>query len=173
VIGLPNPRSVATVGLALSVCGCAGAADSAPPSASPAVTLDTSVATTSASPTVPPESDAPATFRNPVIDRDFADPHVVRFGDRFYAYATEPEENPILFTPFDPPAAGSIKAAGPGGQSIVEDHDGDLWMAYHAWDSGLVGYEMGGTRRMWIDELVWEEDRPVVKGPDAGPQARP
>ena len=38
------------------------------------------------SPEVP---EAPAgTFTNPVLDADFADPHVVRDGDAFYAYAT-------------------------------------------------------------------------------------
>ena len=35
------------------------------------------------------DESAPAgTFTNPVLDTDFADPHVVQDGDRFYAYAT-------------------------------------------------------------------------------------
>lgn len=56
---------------------------------------------------------------------------------------------------------------GPGGQDIVADDDGDLWMVYHAWDPSL------SYRHMNIDELVWEGDRPVVKGPDRLPQPRP
>lgn len=37
----------------------------------------------------PDTAGAPAgTFTNPVLDRDFADPHVVQDGDAFYAYAT-------------------------------------------------------------------------------------
>jgi hypothetical protein len=44
---------------------------------------------------------------------------------------------------------------------------------YHAWDSGLIGDSIGGRRSMWIDELVFEDGRPVVKGPDVGPQPMP
>jgi len=75
------------------------------------------------------------------------------------------EENPILAS------AGS--AAGPGHQSIVADDDGELWMAYHAWDSKLVGDFVGGRRALWLDELVFEDGRPVVKGPDEVPQPIP
>ena len=82
------------------------------------------------------------------------------------------DENPILTTqvPFGSPAGDP---AGPGHQSIVTDTDGDLWMAYHAWDSGLIGDGVGGRRAMWIDELVFEDGRAVVKGPDPDPQPRP
>ena len=85
---------------------------------------------------------------------------------------TDAPENPILATevPFGSPPGDP---AGPGHQSIVADDDGDLWMAYHAWDSGLIGDRLGGRRAMWIDELVFEDGRAVVKGPDADPQLRP
>ena len=73
-------------------------------------------------------------------------------------------ENPILRT--RPPAAG------PGHQSIVADDDGDLWMTYHAWDYSFIGYPQG-RRAMWIDELVFEDGKARVLGPDAGPQAVP
>ena len=85
---------------------------------------------------------------------------------------TDAEENPILATqvPFGSPAGDP---AGPGHQSIFADADGDLWMAYHAWDSGRIGDSNGGRRAMWIDELVFEDGRAVVRGPDADPQPRP
>jgi beta-xylosidase len=73
-------------------------------------------------------------------------------------------ENPILRT--KPPAAG------PGHQSIVADDDGDLWMTYHAWDYSFIGYPQG-RRAMWIDELVFEDGKARVLGPDAGPQPVP
>jgi beta-xylosidase len=74
-------------------------------------------------------------------------------------------DNPILVT--------KAPAAGPGHQSIVADKDGDLWMVYHAWDVQRIGEEQGGQRRMWLDELVFEDGKPVVLGPDAGPQPIP
>lgn len=85
---------------------------------------------------------------------------------------TDATENPILATevPFGSPPGDP---AGPGHQSIVADDDGDLWLVYHAWDSGLIGDSIGGRRAMWIDELVFEDGRPVIKGPDADPQPRP
>jgi beta-xylosidase len=105
------------------------------------------------------------------------------YNSRDYAvgYATSPTlmgpyqdapENPILATevPFGSPAGSP---AGPGHQSIVLDDDGDPWLVYHAWDSGLIGDQLGGRRAMWIDELVFEDGRAVVQGPDADPQPRP
>ncbi len=79
---------------------------------------------------------------------------------------TDAEENPILKTVRN-------VVAGPGHQSIVTDRDGDLWMTYHAWDVKHIGYQNGGRRAMWIDELVFEGDRAVVRGPDVGPQPIP
>jgi beta-xylosidase len=85
---------------------------------------------------------------------------------------TKAAENPILATEA-PVGATPGEAAGPGHQSIIEDDDGDLWMAYHAWDVARVGNELGGTRSMWIDELVIEGGKAAVEGPDAGPQPVP
>lgn len=81
-------------------------------------------------------------------------------------YADAPE-NPILTT--QRPAT----AVGPGHQSIFAADDEDLWMAYHAWDVSGIGYELGGRRALWIDELVFEGGKPDVLGPDAGPQPVP
>jgi len=46
-------------------------------------------------------------------------------------------------------------------------------MAYHAWDEAAVGYANFGQRSMWIDPLVFEGGKPVVKGPDDDPQPVP
>jgi beta-xylosidase len=75
------------------------------------------------------------------------------------------EENPILET------AG--EAAGPGHQTIVEDDDGELWMAYHAWDPDRVGDSVGGRRALWLDRLTFEDGKPVVHGPTTDPQPAP
>ncbi len=74
-------------------------------------------------------------------------------------------DNPILVS--------KDSAAGPGHQSIVADKDGDLWMAYHAWDVKRIGEGAGGQRKMWLDPLVFEGDKPVVQGPTEGPQPIP
>jgi beta-xylosidase len=58
-------------------------------------------------------------------------------------------------------------ALGPGGQDVVLDKDGETWLVYHSWDPTAT------YRRMMIDELVWQGDTPVVKGPDKGPQPKP
>ena len=69
------------------------------------------------------------------------------------------EENPILST--------EGTAIGPGHQTIIEDRDGDLWLVYHAWEFTLR------ERKVWIDELRFEDGKPVVDGPDADPQPAP
>jgi beta-xylosidase len=87
---------------------------------------------------------------------------------------TDAEENPILHATFeDLRADDTLGAAGPGHQSIVEDAEGDLWLAYHAWSPEAIGYERGGDRSMWLDELRFEDARLVVDGPDVGPQTAP
>lgn len=58
-------------------------------------------------------------------------------------------------------------AIGPGGQDVVLDKDGEPWMLYHSWDPTVT------YRRVMIDELAWEGDTPVVRGPDRQPQPIP
>lgn len=49
---------------------------------------------------------------------------------------------------------------GPGHNSFTVSPDGSqTWIVYHAWDVGMSG------RRMCIDPLVWEGDRPTTPGP--------
>jgi beta-xylosidase len=80
---------------------------------------------------------------------------------------TKAPENPILATSDD------ASAAGPGHQSIIEGPGGGLWLAYHAWDKEAIGYEVGGIRTMWLDELFLEDGTARVEGPDDGPQPAP
>ncbi|MFN2483569.1 MAG: glycoside hydrolase family 43 protein [Candidatus Limnocylindria bacterium] len=82
---------------------------------------------------------------------------------------TDAEENPILATP-DEPAADN--ALGPGGQSVVVDPDGELWMLYHSWNFDPETIALEG-RAVWMDELAFEDGKPVVLGPDSGPQPVP
>jgi beta-xylosidase len=80
-------------------------------------------------------------------------------------------ENPIVSSAWDPSVTS--RARGPGHQSIVEDDDGELWMAFHAWDQDAVGYSNGGMRAMWIDKLTFDGAKPVVDGPTDAPPPIP
>jgi beta-xylosidase len=44
-------------------------------------------------------------------------------------------------------------AAGPGGQELFTDANGDLRVAYHAWTPGRVGYGDGGARTLRIGRV--------------------
>ncbi|NES30599.1 family 43 glycosylhydrolase [Micromonospora terminaliae] len=72
-------------------------------------------------------------------------------------------ENPLL--------KSNAVASGPGHASMVEK-DGRTWLLYHAWRPGQEGSTDPG-RQVWLDEVVWTDGRPVVKGPTAEPQPRP
>ncbi|MFL5651149.1 MAG: glycoside hydrolase family 43 protein [Chloroflexota bacterium] len=80
-------------------------------------------------------------------------------------------ENPILKSPAEGPNAA--RARGPGHQSIVKDDDGELWLAYHAWDEDAVGYGNFGRRAVWIDRLTLEGGKATVAGPTGDPQPVP
>lgn len=62
---------------------------------------------------------------------------------------------------------GKPPVIGPGGEDIVVAKDGTTWMLYHSWDP-TVSY-----REMNIDQLTWEGDKPVLKGPTVTPQSLP
>jgi beta-xylosidase len=98
------------------------------------------------------------------------------YGSTDYAvgYATARRVlGPYRDGPGNPVLRSRGRAAGPGGQAVVRDADGDLWLAYHAWDSAAVGDEVGGQRSMWLDRLTFEGGRPKVDGPTDGPQEAP
>ena len=57
---------------------------------------------------------------------------------------------------------------GPGHNSFTTSPDGSqTWIVYHAWDTAQT------ARRMCIDRLEWEGERPVTAGPSSGPQEAP
>lgn len=63
--------------------------------------------------------------------------------------------NPILAS------AGPV--SGPGHASMVEQ-DGRTWLLYHAWPPGAEGSVTPG-RQLWLSEVTWDGDRPVVHAP--------
>ncbi len=63
--------------------------------------------------------------------------------------------------------ANSGAAYGPGGQAITVGPHGKTWMVYHSWDPSR------SRRWMQIDELDWEDDVPVVRGPSRSPEPIP
>ena len=73
-------------------------------------------------------------------------------------YSKSPQ--PILETAVD-------RVYGPGHQSLIEGHNGEWWMAYHAWNSeGQPHYGQNPAgRSLRIDRLVWNGDSPTVEGP--------
>jgi beta-xylosidase len=55
-------------------------------------------------------------------------------------------------------------ARGPGGESFFVDLEGHIRMAYHAWGKTL-GYNNGGIRSMWIEQIAILGDAPAIIGP--------
>jgi beta-xylosidase len=78
---------------------------------------------------------------------------------------TDAAENPILAT--------KGRAAGPGGQTVVEGRDGRAWMLYHAWDIDAIGDQAGGERSLWLDRLEFVDGKAVVHGPTDTAQPEP
>jgi beta-xylosidase len=71
----------------------------------------------------------------------------------------------------DPILSTTDDAAGPGHNMVLEK-DGRYWFVYHAWDPGGVGVDPPG-RTMWLSELTWEGDKPVVQPPARQMPGRP
>jgi hypothetical protein len=47
---------------------------------------------------------------------------------------------------------------------MVLQKDGRYWFVYHAWDPASVGTDPTG-RTMWLSELTWTGDTPVIQPP--------
>ena len=88
-------------------------------------------------------------------------------------YATAPALlGPWAKSPDNPVLSSAGRAAGPGGQAVVKVR-GDWWLAYHAWDSELVGDANGGQRSLWLDRLELTAGKLTVTGPTDQPQGAP
>jgi beta-xylosidase len=116
-----------------------------------------------------------AAWEAPVIEA----PALIRVADRYYlfygggwweseqasvGYATaEAPLGPyVKATRNQPWVASRPKATGPGGAEFFTDADGQVWMAYHAWEPGRVGYAVGGARSLWIDRVGFTEGGPIL-----------
>jgi hypothetical protein len=55
---------------------------------------------------------------------------------------------------------------GPSGPTVFTDTSGNFQLAYHAWTGG-PGYQNGGVRSLWIDEVSFGGGRLFLGGPPA------
>jgi GH43 family beta-xylosidase len=53
--------------------------------------------------------------------------------------------------------ASGDEYSGPGGQEFFTDRAGQLWMAFHAWLPGEVGYDKGGQRRLFLERIEFDD----------------
>ncbi|SBT48190.1 glycoside hydrolase family 43 protein [Micromonospora auratinigra] len=87
-----------------------------------------------------------------------------------YAVCESPT-GPCVKAPENPILKSNRAASGPGHASLVEK-DGRTWLLYHAWPPGQEGSTDPG-RQVWLDELLWTDGKPTLKGPTPTPQPRP
>jgi beta-xylosidase len=69
--------------------------------------------------------------------------------------------------PAGPWLATQGNVIGPGGESFTTGPDGNTWMFYHSWENHLA------YRSMSVDQLIWNGDVPVLRGPSRVAQAAP
>ncbi len=77
-----------------------------------------------------------------------------------YARGRSPRGPFTKVTTDRPWLASRPHAAGPGGQCMIDDTDGTTYLAYHAWDPDVIGYDVGGARKLHIDRLTISPDGP-------------
>lgn len=56
--------------------------------------------------------------------------------------------------------------SGPGGQEFYTDRAGRLWMTFHGWLPGEVGYAGGGSRRLFVEEVTFDRQGDPQLAPD-------
>jgi len=78
------------------------------------------------------------------------------------------EENPILSSSME----SRPLVVGPGHQTIVLDDAGETWLVYHVWQV-TNGGALTTTRQVWMDRLIWDDNRPIVQGPTRDAQPGP
>ena len=79
-----------------------------------------------------------------------------------YATASKPLGPYVKATRRRPWLTSRPGAAGPGGPQLFTDADGQMWIAYHAWEPDRVGYGEGGVRSLWLDRIGFSAQRPVL-----------
>jgi beta-xylosidase len=63
----------------------------------------------------------------------------------------------------DRPLLASAGAeAGTGGATVLTGPAGDVWLAYHAWTPGAIGYDHGGARSVRFASITWNGDQVAV-----------
>jgi beta-xylosidase len=67
---------------------------------------------------------------------------------------TKPESGPWL--------GSSEHAQGPGGVEVFRDEADDLWIVFHAWIAGEVGYP-DGVRNLFASRLTFVDGVPVTE----------
>lgn len=75
-------------------------------------------------------------------------------------------ENPVLKSVQQKPLV-----IGPGHQFILQVGD-ETWIFYHAWEVNSGGLKTS-RRFVWLDRIIWQNDKPVVQGPTVGTQPLP
>jgi len=115
-------------------------------------------------------------------------PQLVRHEGRYYlfysanaydtaeyavGYATcDTPLGPCHDAPGNPILSSADGAAGPGHSYLVTTPSGQTWLLYHAWPPDAIGSVEPG-RVLWLDRVDWEDGKPIVRGPTAGPQPHP
>jgi beta-xylosidase len=66
---------------------------------------------------------------------------------------TKPTDAPWL--------TSTAQAQGPGGPEVFSDDNGQLWLAFHAWVGGTVGYP-SGARNLFVAALSFTNGAPVT-----------
>jgi beta-xylosidase len=78
------------------------------------------------------------------------------------------EENPILASDL----SAQPLVVGPGHQTVIMDDAGDTWLVYHVWQVNAGG-SLTSNRQVWMDRIIWQDERPVVQGPTRSAQPAP
>ena len=108
-------------------------------------------------------------------------PAMVRRGDRYYLFysgnrwestgygigyaISRTASGPFRKVTRSRPWLGTGAAvAGPGGQEFFTDRGGGIWMAFHGWAPGVVGYAAGGVRALHLARIGFDGDVPRLRG---------
>lgn len=99
------------------------------------------------------------------------------YGSEYYAIGWAVSDSPLgpwQDKSIEPLLSTIGVVAGPGGQQIFLDDDSNLWIAYHAWTYGKVGYGGAGNARSFrVDPVEIVNGELTTKGPSVSPIAKP